>query len=268
MNVPRATRILESLDGRRVLLGQWLPLGSLKRRLFFWLFVPFALLFTLLVVFDQLIMPTVVRRGTEFAVPVMVNKKLADAQITLHELGLEAEVASREYAPGKAEGIILSQYPVGGTKVKSGRTVKFVVAAGPKMVRIPEVTGKSVRQAMLDLESAGLILGEIAWAFSDTIPERVVVFSYPAAGAEVLLGGTVNLMVNRGRASDFTFVPRVIGLPLPEATKRLTEKWLRVGNLKYRKDEELLPESVLEQSEPEGAEVLVNSEIDLVVTEP
>jgi serine/threonine-protein kinase len=141
-----------------------------------------------------------------------------------------------------------------------------VVSLGQKMMPIPELSGKSVRQAMLDLETAGLTLGEIAWAFSDTLPERVVVFSYPAGGMEIPLGSPVNLMVNRGRASDFTYMPKVIGLTLYEARKRIEDKSLKVGLVTYRTDENYLPETVLEQSEPEGTELDLGTDIDLVVS--
>ena len=110
------------------------------------------------------------------------------------------------------------------------------------------------------------MLGEIAWAFSDTLPEKVVVFSYPNAGVQIPLGSTVNLMVNRGRASNFTFMPKVIGMTLDEATKLIEDKVLKVGIVTYRTDENYLPETVLEQSEPEGTELDVRTEIDLVVS--
>jgi serine/threonine-protein kinase len=109
-------------------------------------------------------------------------------------------------------------------------------------------------------------VGEIAWAFSDTIPEKVVVFSYPSVGTEIPSGSPVNLMVNRGRATDFTFMPKVIGMQLEDARKLIEEKGLKVGKLKSRTDENFLPETVLEQSEVEGAELQLGTEVDLVVS--
>jgi serine/threonine-protein kinase len=144
--------------------------------------------------------------------------------------------------------------------------IKFVVSAGQKLVPIPFLGGLSVRQAMLDLETAGLTLGEIAWAFSDTLPERVIVFSYPAANTEIPIGSPVHLMVNHGRASNFTYVPKLVGLTLNEAVERLKDKNLKSGIVSYRTDENYRPETVLEQSEPEGTELDVGTEIDLVVS--
>ncbi len=211
-------------------------------------------------------MMAITRHGSEFPLPDFTGKSTTEAQVQLLELDLNFEISSEEYSPGKERGIILNQFPIEGTKVKSGRTIKFVVSAGQKMVPIPDMAGKSVRQAMLDLETSGLVLGEIAWAFSDTLPERVVVFSYPGTDAEIPMGSPVNLMVNRGRASSFTYMPNVVGMMLSEAVKRLEDKNLKQGIITYRTDENYLPETVLEQSEETGTELDVGTEIDLVVS--
>lgn len=211
-------------------------------------------------------MPLITRHGDEFVLPSFMNQKMLEAQIRLDSLGLGYEIASQEYSPGKEQGIILNQYPIEGTKVKKGRKIKFVISLGQKQVQIPNLTGLSVRQAILDLETAGLELGEIAWAFSDTLPEKVVVFSYPAATTEIPLGSPVNIMVNRGRASDFTYMPHLVGMQLDRAKKMLEEKSLKLGLVTHRTDEHYLPETVLEQSEQEGTELDIETEIDLVVS--
>ncbi|MEW5993197.1 MAG: PASTA domain-containing protein [Candidatus Zixiibacteriota bacterium] len=263
----RATRLSQQeRRKRKSRLDQHLPPGSIQRKIVLWGIVPLVALMFLYWLMDDVVMMAITRQGSAFDLPDFVGQPVIQAELDLEDLDLGYEIASHEYAPGKDKGIILSQFPIAGTRVKPGRTIKFVVSLGQKMIEIPEMASKSVRQAMLDLETAGLVLGEIAWAFSDTLPERVVVFSYPAAGMEIPLGSPVNLMVNRGRASDFTYMPKVLGLTLEEATRRLEEKSLKVGIVTYRTDENYLPETVLEQSEPEGTELDVGTEIDLVVS--
>lgn len=266
MSRPRASRLSQPPAVRQGFLTKWLPYDSIWRKLVFGLAVPFVILIILAVFTDKCVMPMVTRQGTEFPLPDFTGQRVAEAQISLDDLNLTYEVASEEYSPGKPQGVILQQFPRAGTKVKPDRSIKFVVSLGQKMISIPELAGKSVRQAMLDLETAGLTLGEIQMAFSDTIPERVVVFSYPAAGQEIPLGSMVNLMVNRGRASNFTFMPQLVPLPLDEAVKLLEDKSLKQGIVSYRVDENYLPETVLEQSEPVGAELDIGTEIDLVVS--
>lgn len=266
MTRPRATRLSRPPQESEKTLARWLPPDSIQRRLFFWVILPLFGLFLLAVIMDRIVMPIVTRQGTAFPLPNFTQQRLLEAQVSLNDLDLKYEVSSEEYSPGIPAGVILQQFPKAGTKVKPGRSIKFVTSLGQKMVPIPELTGKSVRQAMLDLETFGLELGEIQWALSDTLPERVIVFSYPSAGFEVPMGSLVNLMVNRGRASNFTYMPKVIGLTLDEANKRLEDKGLKLGIKAYRTDENFLPETVLDQSEPEGAELDVGTEIDLVVS--
>ncbi|RKX27846.1 MAG: hypothetical protein DRP47_05880 [Candidatus Zixiibacteriota bacterium] len=266
MSPIRASRLNQGQRKPQGFLYNWLPPGSLKRRLTLWLIVPLVCLLLAYWITDDLVMMMITRHGSEFPLPDFTGQTVIEAQISLSELGLKHEISSHEYSPGKTRGLILNQFPLNGTKVKSGRTIKFVVSAGQKLVSIPFLGGKSVRQAMLDLETVGLTLGEIAWAFSDTLPERVVVFSYPAVETEIPLGSPVNLMVNRGRASNFTYMPSVVGLMLDQAVIKLEDKNLKQGIITYRTDENYLPETVLEQSEPTGAELDVGTEIDLVVS--
>ena len=248
-------------------INEFMPPGSVKRKLALWVGVPFLCAILLALIFDQIVMKVVTRHGDEFELPDYINQPLVQAELLLREKNLTYQISSEEYASDKEKGIILKQYPIAGSKVKEGRIIKFIVSQGTKMVPIPMVAGKSVRQATLDLETAGLTIGEVAWAVSDTIPEKVVVFSYPAVGVEVPLGSKVNLMVNRGRASDYTFMPRLVGMTLSDATKLLNDKGLKVGLVTYRTNENYLPDTVLEQSEPEGTELSLGTEVDLVVSE-
>jgi len=266
MNQLHASRFQQTPKKRPGFLTKLLPPGTLQRKIGLYVALPLIIFLLLIMITDKIVMPIITRLGSEFPLPDFIGQRLVEVQVSLNELGLKYEIASEEYSPGKEQGVILNQFPVATTEVKSGRAIKFVISLGKKIVAIPDVGGKSVRQAMLDLETAGLVLGEIAWAFSDTIPERVVVFSYPEAGAEIPLGSPVNLMVNKGRASNFTYMPKVVGLSLDEAVKRLEDKYLKPGVVTYRTDENYLPETVLEQSEPVGAELDNDTEIDLVVS--
>lgn len=266
MSPVRASRLNQGKSKSHGFLHNILPPGSLKRRFILWIVVPLVCLLMAYLIMDNVVMMMITRHGSEFPLPDFTGQTVVEAQITLSKLGIKHEIASHEYSPGKPRGLILNQFPVAKTKIKSGRIIKFVISAGKKLVPIPFLGGKSVRQAILDLETAELTLGEIAWAFSDTLPERVVVFSYPAFETEIPAGSPVNLMVNRGQASNFTYMPHILGLTLDQAVIKLKDKNLKQGVISYRTDENYLPETVLEQSEPAGTELNVDTEIDLVVS--
>ncbi len=267
MDRPRATRLTKSASDSDSWLSRKLPVGSLQRRLIVWLAFPLITVILLGLILDKIVMPIVTRQGSEFTLPDYTGKTLQEAQLALEDLELTGEKASEEYSVGVVAGVVLRQFPRAGVKVKPGRNIKLVVSLGQKMIPIPDLAGKSVRQAMLDLETDGLVMGEIQWALSDTLPERVVVFSYPSAGFEVPLGSTVNLMVNRGRASTFTYMPNLVGKTLDEAKKEIESKGLKLGVVSRRNNENYLPQTVLEQSEQEGSELNIGTEIDLVVSE-
>lgn len=262
----RPSNVRRDRDRRTGFLSEYLPYGSLKRHIVMRGAIPLIILLILVIIVDNMVMPIITRHGDEFPLPDLTGQRLMEAQLVLDDLNLRYEVASEEFAPGKPPGEILGQFPIGGTKVKSGRTVKFVVSLGEKMVPVPDVAGLSVRQARLDLESAGLTMGEITWAFSDTLPEKVVVLSYPPPGTEITSGSPVTLMVNRGRFADFTYMPKLVGLHLDVALEKLEAKSLKGGVITRRLDDSYLPQTVLEQSEPEGAELDPGTEIDLVVS--
>ena len=234
----------------------------LWRRLLY-VFISFAALF---VIFDNVLMPIMTRQHTEFELPNIVGMTTAEAEEILEEKGLVLEITSEEYNPSYPEGTALTQYPMAGTKVKAGRIIKTVASLGEKYVRIPQVSGISVRQAKLDLETTGLRIGDIAWTYTDTLPEKVVVFSFPSPGDTVKIGSKVSIMVNRGRGMQISYMPNVVGMQLQEAISLLGKKSLRVGVVKYRRNEDVLPETVLEQSEDEATELDVGEEIDLVVS--
>ncbi len=262
----QASRLGPRNKSRAPLFAKSLPEGSFLRAVVLWGLVPIVGILILVLIVDNMVLPIITRHGTEFPVPDFVGQRLVEARMTLTDTELGFEVASEEYSPGKEKGLILAQFPIGGTKVKSGRNIKFVVSLGQKKVSIPDVAGLSVRQARLNLETAGLAMGDIAWAFSDTLPEKMVVVSYPPAGTEVTYGAPVTLMVNRGRSADFTYVPELVGLTLEVAQQRLADKQLKAGIITRRLDDQYLPETVLEQSEMEGTELEPGTEIDLLIS--
>ncbi len=242
------------------------PEKSWRRKGLYYCLVPILALLFIYVLFDSIIMPIITRHGSEFELQSIVGAEILAAEELMEMSDLKIEVIGEEYHPNLEDGTIISQYPAPGTMVKSGRTIKVVISSGQKDVVVPPLAGFSVRQAKLNIEAADLILGDIAWTFSDSLPEKVVVFSYPASGAEVPIGSEINLMVNRGSLSGIVFMPRLVGRPLDEARAMLDNLDLRIGLVKYVTNENYLPETVLQQSVEEATELEVGEEIDLIVS--
>lgn len=250
----------------KLLYDRYVPSGSRRRKLVYFIVIPVIALAILGLLVDAFVMPIITRHGSEFELPDIVEMLVGDAEELLKMKNLRLEVTSEEYHFDKPEGTVLSQYPLPGTMVKSGRRIRVVISSGQKNVVVPELSGISVRHARLRIEAADLILGDIAWTFADSLPERVVVFAYPASGREVQIGTPINLMVNRGSLTNITYMPQVVGLSLDEARAKIDDAGLVVALVKHITNENLLPGTVLEQSVEAATELEIGEEIDLVVS--
>jgi beta-lactam-binding protein with PASTA domain len=248
------------------LLDKTLKQGKWRRQVLYFLVTPIFAIVLVYLLFNNFMMPLITRHGSEFELPNIVGYQFQDAKDVLLMVDLGIEVTSEEYHANKPEGTVLTQYPPAGTYVKAGRIIKVVTSIGQKYVTVPPLDGISVRQAKLNIDAAGLILGEIVWTYSDSLPPKVVVFSYPASGTDILMGSEVNLMVNRGRLTGIVYMPRLVGRTLDEATSMLAKLGLKVGLVKHVRNENYLPETVLEQSVEEATELEVGEEIDLIVS--
>ena len=222
-----------------------------------------ALLLVLLM--DNFVMPIFVRRGQEFPLPDVTNKTEEAAREQVEELGLELEIVASEHSPARLEGTILSQEPLAGTLVKPGRPVSVVISKGGELVRLPYLRGVTVRQANLTLSDVGLVPGDVKWAFSDSLPPEVVLESQPSAGALVPKGTRVVLLVNQGGVRDTLAMPNLVGTTLQDAAELLGEMGLELGVAIRQYSMDLLPGTVLEQSEPAGEMVKRGEVIDIVV---
>lgn len=216
-------------------------------------------------VMDQFVMPAFVRRGEEFPMPDVTSLSTEDARARVEELGLELYLAGSEYSPARLEGTVLSQEPPVGTMVKTGRPVAVVISKGSELVRVPYLVGVTARQANLSLSDLGLVPGEVDWGYSDSLPADVVLESQPGAGTLVPKGGRVSLVVNQGGVQDTLAMPNLVGTAVELAGAQLEALGLELGVVIRQHSKDLIPGTVLEQSEPAGASVKRGDVIDVVV---
>jgi eukaryotic-like serine/threonine-protein kinase len=216
-------------------------------------------------VMDQFVMPAFVRRGEEFPMPDITSLSTEDARARVEELGLELYLAGSEYSPARLEGTVLSQEPPAGTMVKVGRPVAVVTSKGSELVRVPYLVGVTVRQANLSLSDLGLVPGDVEWGFSDSLPADVVLETQPSAGTLIPKGGRVSLVVNQGGVQDTLTMPNLVGTAFDQVESQLSVLGLELGVVIRQYSKDLIPGTVLEQSEPAGARVKRGDVIDVVV---
>ncbi|OCA83877.1 Stk1 family PASTA domain-containing Ser/Thr kinase [Pseudobacillus wudalianchiensis] len=70
---------------------------------------------------------------------------------------------------------------------------------GPKEIKVPDVSGKQLDEAVSKLVTDGFKVGKTKKRFSDEVPEGVVIKTAPAAGRTIQEGDTVNIYMSSGK---------------------------------------------------------------------
>jgi beta-lactam-binding protein with PASTA domain len=122
-------------------------------------------------------------------VPDVEGRSVLEATRTLKRRGFLVKVDRKKaYDADSSPGQVATQDPQGGTKLAPGRTVTLVVSLGPKLVRLPDVTGSTVAQAEAKLRQAGFTPRSIG---TDVLDQ--VLWQRPEGGTLAPQGATVTL---------------------------------------------------------------------------
>ncbi|WP_326814258.1 Stk1 family PASTA domain-containing Ser/Thr kinase [Streptomyces sp. NBC_01763] len=118
----------------------------------------------------------VVSKGSPVDVPDLTGLSVQEATDALDEEGLKAEVLPGRVNSPEAAGDIARQSPGGGTRAAEGDTITLTVSKGPRMIDVPDVTGKDIDEATRLLKAAGfeVKVDRPFLSFSDTIASQSV----------------------------------------------------------------------------------------------
>ncbi|MBF8436808.1 Stk1 family PASTA domain-containing Ser/Thr kinase [Halanaerobiaceae bacterium Z-7014] len=132
-------------------------------------------------------------------VPDVTGIELEEATEIIEESGFEYTIAEEErFSSEIDEGNIYSQEPAAGENIRVTRSINLILSAGPERREIPDLSGMTTRQATIELERLGFVVGETDYEFSDEIEQNRVINTDPEIGEEYLLGDEVNLVVSQG----------------------------------------------------------------------
>jgi len=219
-----------------------------------------------LLLFDQILMPLFVRSGQESTVPDLLGLSPEEANAILKDKSLELRVIGEEYDLKRVAGTIIYQMPEPESKVKKGRRIKVVLSKGGEKATVPQLKGMTLRQAELALEGRGLKTGEPVFISSDSLPTDEVIESFPSAGTTVPLSMEIRVLINKGDTLEVVKVPKFKGENIKEVKSKIEKSGLKLGKIKYKVKNRLLPGTVLNQIPKEGAEVRKGSIVELEVS--
>lgn len=176
--------------------------------------------------------------GQEIEVPDMTNMSVRNAQATAEQCGIRIDVTDSVYVRKMGRGLVFSQTPKAGSKVKEGRRIMLTInSVSPKKTTMPNLVGLSMRQAKAELLSKGLILRNLKYV-DDMATNNVLRQLYRgreiSEGQSIDSGSEIDLVVGLG-ADNQTFIPDVSGMRYMRAVDALHDNSLNVSKLYFDK---------------------------------
>ncbi len=151
----------------------------------------------------------------------------------------------------------------GGAVTISG-AVETINAPGfvPSEANVPNVIDQNQADANTAITGAGLVLGTVTNAYSDTVAAGIVISQSPAGGTAATGSSAVNLVISLGRP----VVPDVIGEAQADAIAAITAVDLTVGTVTQEHSDTVGAGLVISQSPAGGTAVNIGTAVNMVVS--
>ena len=244
----------------------WFAKSSIVRALCVWVCGVVVLAFLV----DKLLLPIFAGAfSSTGTVPSLEGLSPEVAEKKLDSAGFKFEwLEEGRYNSQVPAGMVLVQMPAAGRVAKLGRTVKLTKSLGVREVEIPDLRGKSQKQAEITLTRAGLVQGEIVKGAHASIPRGVVIRTEPMAGNIVRMGDTIKVVISAGVTTGKVMLPSFEGEIMDNVYPKLEKLGFQVGKIKRVKGENgERSGTVLETAPKEGDYLKPDSKIDFIIVD-
>ncbi len=196
-----------------------------------------VLLVLILVVGSAILLRFMTHHGKEITVPDFTNMKVSEAQYNAGINDIRVEVSDSVYIRRMGRGLVYSQNPKAGSKVKKGRRVLLTInSVTPKKVQMPNLVGYSMRQAKAEILSRGLNLGKLIYV-SDMATNNVLRQlrgnSEIDPGKWIKGGSDIVRVVGLSYNGNQTCVPDVVGMKYMRAIDVVHDNSLNVRGITF-----------------------------------
>ncbi len=212
-----------------------------------------------------IVMPWYVRHDTLVKVPSVVGLSFDEAKKKLDEAGLEGLQGDIRYDPTKPIGTVVDQIPPAELTVKDGRRIYLVISGGEQLYDVPNLVGRTLREAKFVLNQRNLEAQEVEYKQSAQYPSGIILSQLETAGSKVKKGTKIGVIVSTGMESGDIKVPDLTGKNIEEAKKLLAASKLTVGKINYQPTDNVQLNSVIDQYPKANSMAKENQKIDLFV---
>jgi len=190
-----------------------------------------------LVLVLQLLLALFTRHNKELTVPDFTALDMRTVEQVAHKMHLRVEVADSVFVKHLPLGVVFSQNPAAGSRVKKNRRIFITInSTVPRMVTVPSVVGYSLRQAAAEITASGLSVGKLSYV-SDIATNNVLRQQYKgkdiASGRKVETESKIDLVLGLNEEDNMTLVPNVKGFTGTVARANIIENSLNVGKVRY-----------------------------------
>jgi serine/threonine-protein kinase len=219
-------------------------------------------------VVNGIVMPVYTRHNVEVEVPEVVEMNVTEADSVLRIHGFHLVVEREQYDWNYPEGTVINQNPAAFSITKPGRRVYVTTSIGEKLIMMPNLVGKSSRDAIFAGQAAGLALGDesFGYEYSNYYPENVVMAQSIPPGTKLKKDTPVHVTVSLGTLPNEFRIPDVVGQTLERARKVILTSGLELGEIKYQVKPDLLPNTVISQDPPARKKTFRGAMVDLMVS--
>ncbi|MFP4017467.1 MAG: PASTA domain-containing protein [Halanaerobiales bacterium] len=200
-------------------------------------------------------------------VPDMVGMDIEEARKEASQVGLHLDKQNDGvHHPEVPVDHIISQYPLGGERVRQTRDISVTISLGPAVLTAPDLTGLTVREAEVIIDNQQLSLGDIEKAYSDVVAEGKIISQSPEPGIEIGVENKIDIIVSKGPEPIMIEVPNVVGLNREDAVELIENTGFTIGEITEEQTRRFLSDQVAGQEYDPGSEIAQGSKIDLTIS--
>ena len=234
-----------------------------------------AVLVVVLLAGAMIFLNVVTKHNQEITVPDFSNLSVAEASALASQSGMRVEVTDSVFVKRMKKGAVYRQNPKAGSKVKDGRRIILTInATNAKKVTMPNLIGYSMRQAMAELQSRGLVLGKLIYV--DDIATNNVLRQLKGnrqidPGVMIESESVIDLVVGLNSSDNETYIPDVVGLKHISALDAVHGNSLNISKLRFDKsvknyDDSLSAVVYKQNPEPSEHPVKMGADVTLYLT--
>ena len=204
-------------------------------------------------------------QGDKIDVPDVTGMTTEQASQAIKAAGFEVGNMESVYDTSTEAGKVISQNPKSGDSASKGSKINLVVSQGTEQVEVPDVTGKTSKDAQAALVKAGFAVGTTTEESSDKVKEGNVISQDPAGGQNKPKGSSVNLVVSKG--ADSVTIPNLIGLTADQARTTASNYGFTVYQSGSQSSDTVAEGNIISQSPQAGTQAKKGDSIGYVISE-